>query len=493
MRRCVDCDAELSDPDSGKQAVVCLSCQTINPVEGRLATGAKPEADLPQVPADGHGLSEQDHQDGDVRNARNGRNGHPGGDTPEPDGGALLDAVETVLRRHVAFPSDALVAVVVAWVAHCWLIEAFDTTPRLAVLSPEKGSGKTRVLEVIEPMLPSADLLITPSSSVLFRMIDAAEGRYCVLLDECDAYLGARKLSDEQEQVRAIVNSGYRRGASVARNEVSGKDWKPRRFAVFAPVALAGIGDLPDTILDRSVVVAMKRRRPQDRVSPWRERMKEGLRPLQDQLAEWGEAHINEAVALDSDPHFLPDGIEDRTADVWGPLIITAAVASARWHQRLVDASTELIASTQTRSASLGVRLLSDIHVVFNNRNVEALLKALHDLEDAPWGDLRGEPIQSRFLSRKLGDYDVAPRLLNLGGDERARGYSVHHDTNGTGGLSDAFARYLAIPPGESVTSVTPVPTGTPRVSVTSVTTATDPELVSLFSTEAAAVAEVDL
>lgn len=365
------------------------------------------------------------------------------------EGESLLDAVEKVVNRYVAFPDPHHAPIVVAWIAHAHLIDAFDTTPRLAVLSPEKGSGKTRLLEVLEPLLPRADMMLSPSASVLFRTIDAAEGHYAVLLDECDATLGLKRLSDQQEEVRAIVNAGYRRGGSVARNEPGPKgQWAPRLFSVFGPVALAGIGDLPDTILDRSVIVPMKRRRPTDVVSPLRERDRAKLHPVRESLAAWAESVTDLAIALDDDLHFLPEGIEDRLADVFGPLIISAAVAGDRWHERVVDAAHHLIESSAGRTASFGVRLLGDIREVFTARGVEQittgdLLDALHAIESAPWGDLRGEPINERFLARKLKPYDVFPRKLNLGGDRRGRGYHLKPDTDGQGGLADAFARYL--------------------------------------------------
>lgn len=409
--------------------------------------------------------------EGEVTDPRTGRTVRTG---QFPEGEELLDEVEGIVTRYVAFPDPHHAPIVAAWIAHCHLIDAFDTTPRLAILSPEKGSGKTRLLEVLEPLLPRADMMLSPSASVLFRSIDAAEGHYAILLDECDATLGLKRLSDEQEQVRAIVNAGYRRGGSVARNEPGPKgNWVPKMFAVFGPVALAGIGDLPDTILDRAVIIPMKRRRPTDRVQPLRERDKAKLYPTRDALTAWAEGLVDLAVTLDDDLHFLPEGIEDRLADVYGPLIITAAVAGDRWHERVVDAAQHLIESSSARTASFGVQLLGDIRDVFNERAVEQLttadlLDALHAIESAPWGDLRGAPIDERFLARKLKPYDVFPRKLNLGGDKRGRGYHLLPDTDGQGGLADAFTRYL---PQEAEPTVRTVRTPSPDQAVRTVRT----------------------
>ena len=68
-------------------------------------------------------------------------------------------AVHAFLARFVAFPSPAAHVAATLWVAHCHMVEAFESSPRLALLSPEPGSGKTRVLEVCELLVPNAGTL----------------------------------------------------------------------------------------------------------------------------------------------------------------------------------------------------------------------------------------------------------------------------------------------------------------------------------------------
>ncbi len=64
--------------------------------------------------------------------------------------GELLDDVRKFIARFCVFPSEDCLIAVTLWAAHTHIIEHLWTTPRLAVLSPELGSGKTRVLEVLE-------------------------------------------------------------------------------------------------------------------------------------------------------------------------------------------------------------------------------------------------------------------------------------------------------------------------------------------------------
>src|SRR5207248_9372896 len=67
-----------------------------------------------------------------------------------------------------------------------------------------------------------------------------------------------------------MLNAGYRRGGAVAR--VGGRRKSVERLPVFAPVALAGIGALPDTVQDRSIIIRLKRRHDSEMVEKLRRR-----------------------------------------------------------------------------------------------------------------------------------------------------------------------------------------------------------------------------
>lgn len=177
----------------------------------------------------------------------------------------LLDDVEAFLARFVAFPSEAARIAVTLWVPHCHSLEAFESTPRLALLSPEKGSGKTRTLEVLDLLVPTPMHTVNMSAAALFRQV--ADKQPTLLMDECDTYLGWR-VAQKHEELRGLVNAGHRRGAVAYR--VRKESLKVDEFPAFAAAALAGIGDLPDTIIDRSIVVRMKRRALSEKIAPFR-------------------------------------------------------------------------------------------------------------------------------------------------------------------------------------------------------------------------------
>jgi hypothetical protein len=169
-----------------------------------------------------------------------------------------LAAVHRFVRRYVAFPSDHEPIAVALWVAHAHLVDRFEASPLLAITSAEMRSGKTRLLDCLEVLVPTPFRVVIPSEAVVYTVL-SQRPRPTLLLDEADAIFGA-KTAERYEGLRAILNSGNRIGTPVLRVKLEGRRREVEAFDVFGPKAIAGIGDLPATVADRSVPIRMKRR-----------------------------------------------------------------------------------------------------------------------------------------------------------------------------------------------------------------------------------------
>ena len=177
--------------------------------------------------------------------------------------------METFLRRFVVFGRPEAIVAVVLWIAHTYALDSADATPYLAVTSPEKGSGKTRLLECLRLLARGRpEIFIIPTASTIYRMLEA-DPDAPLLLDELDAVF--RDRSDKYEEVRAIINAGHRRGAKVPRTVSVGNRHEVQMFPVFGPRALAGIGKLPDTVADRSIPIRMLKKKRSETVEKFRE------------------------------------------------------------------------------------------------------------------------------------------------------------------------------------------------------------------------------
>jgi hypothetical protein len=369
-----------------------------------------------------------------------------------PEGAELLNDVHAFLGRFVAYPSAEAHVAHTLWVAHTHLLNACESTPRLAFLSPEPGSGKSRALEVTELLVPNPMPAVNVSVSYLYRSVSSEDGRPTILYDEIDCVFGA-KTSSENEDVRGLLNAGHRRGAIVGRCVVRGKNVELEDFPVFAAVAMAGLGDLPDTILTRSIIVRMRRRAPGEHVEPFRRRVhaEEGER-VRDRLAAWA-ADI-EPTVTGAWPQ-MPPSITDRDADVWEAIFALADAAGGSWPERSRVAAVALVADTKRSTPSLGIRLLSDLRAIFSDDealSTENILTELHKLDEAPWGDLKGKPLDARGLARRLRPYDVKPTNVRSLASV-VKGYRRED-------LFDAWQRYLPALHIETATSATSATAG---------------------------------
>lgn len=348
----------------------------------------------------------------------------------EVNGAEVLDAAVAVLRRYLALPPHAAEALAL-WLGHAHCFEAFTVTPRLNLTSPEKQCGKTLVLDVLEPMLPRALRTESITTAVLFRLTHAH--RPTLLLDEVDTYL------PDNDELRGLLNAGHRRGAKAARCE--GDNNEVRYFNAFCPVALAGIGQLPGTLHDRSIVVRLTRAKLGEVAARFDSRRTDAERELARKLARW--TADNRAKLEACDPAMPPEAF-NRLGDNWRPLFAIAEVAGGDWSDKARSAFLALTVGDDPASHSIGAAALADIRAAFaaegptvDRLPSQSIAARLVEIEGRPWAEYgkAGKPITANKLARLLARFGVAPRKIRHGG-ETLQGYY-------RADFTDAFARYL--------------------------------------------------
>ncbi len=350
----------------------------------------------------------------------------------------LLDEVEKFLGNFVAYPSaDAKIAHVL-WVLHTHCMDEWESTPRIVFASAEPGSGKSRALEVSEPLVPRPIEAVNATPAYLFRKVSDPDGTPTILYDEIDTVFGPK--ARDNEEVRGFLNAGHRRGAMAGRCVTHGKTITTEELPAYCAVAMAGLGKLPDTILTRSIVIWMRRRAPNEKVEPYRRRIHSPTGyALRERIETWAKE-----FQLDGNYPDMPDGVEDRPADVWEPLIAIADAAGDEWSARARKAAVKLIKESQVDAPSLGVRLLGDLRIIFKKADrmftstiTENLASPNYGLaDDAPWAELcGGKPINPRKLAQLLKPYGIKSRKVSIN-DVKLQGYRRED-------LWDDWRRYL--------------------------------------------------
>jgi hypothetical protein len=354
----------------------------------------------------------------------------------------LLDVLHAALSRYVIFPSPEAADAATLWDAATHAQPAWDTATRLAVLSPVKQCGKSRLLDVIETTCHRPLMTVNISAAALARSVGADPPT--LLLDEADTWFGRSMKGDEKaETLRGLLNAGHQRNRPYRRWDAARRQLED--CPTFAMAALAAIGSLPDTITSRAVVIPMRRRAPGETVAPWRTRTDPPrLHELGSQLHDWITAHLDQLADADPD---LP--VEDRDADNWAPLAAAADLAGGSWPRRARTACLALTGLDET-DTSASTRLLADLRDVFGGADAMHtgdILDALCKIEEAPWRDWYGHRLTPRDLAGLLRPYGVRSADVKLGGQNR-KGY--HRAP-----LADNWKRYLPETPAVSATSAT--------------------------------------
>lgn len=351
-------------------------------------------------------------------------------DLAHVEGCTTLDAVDAFLARFIAYPNEHARHAHTLWLAHTWRMDEWDSTPRLAFMSPEKGSGKTRALEVSERLVPHSVRVSQATTGYILAKI-SEDPPPTLFYDEIDTVYGQKARGNED--LRAVLNAGHRRGAMAGRGNWGNDGLAGQEYPAYCAVALAGLGRLPETIADRAVIIRMKKRMRTECVEQFRPRLNGNeAKAIGDALGSWMR---NAPLSW---PHDMP--VEDRAADVWEALIMVADAAGGRWPASARRAA--VVLTSDKPEASRGVQLLNDLREIFGTQEKlrsDNIVAALIELPDSPWGRFHadGKPLDFRDLARLLRQYDVRSRDIWVRGAS-AKGYTADD-------LQDAWERYLPL------------------------------------------------
>ncbi|SOZ01744.1 DUF3631 domain-containing protein [Cupriavidus taiwanensis] len=351
------------------------------------------------------------------------------------DGAILLTEIASTVRRFIACDAETANATAL-WCAMTWLMQAVQVAPLAIVTAPEKRCGKTQLLTVIGRLayrpLPTSNT----TSAALFRAIE--KWQPTMLVDEVDAFMR------ENEELRGIVNSGHTRDTAYVLRTV-GDAFEPQQFSTWGAKALAGIGNLPETIMDRAIVLRLRRKLKSEQVAKLRHAAPGLFDSQRRKLARFAVDHADEISKARPD---LPDALHDRAQDNWEPLLAIADTAGGDWPEVARRAALALSSTGEVDPThSKGVELLADIRTVFEQRKANSvpgwdrlstveLLRALCQDDEAPWATYnRGKEMTPRQLANKLREYRITSNTIRRGVD-RFKGYEYAQ-------FREAFERYL--------------------------------------------------
>lgn len=342
----------------------------------------------------------------------------------------------TALReaaRHIAsycvLPSPEHADMLALWALHTHMVDAFDATPYLCITARIKRAGKTRLAEILGGISHATEQSSALTSAAMYRIIQASKPT--LIFDEAET-LSGESASDR----RAVLNVGYRRGAQIQRTLGS----TIVKFHTFCPKIFVLIGDLYDTLRDRSIIVQLDRGTParqyfRSEVETDALKVRVGLETVARDYAASAEHEYKAMPFL----HYLPD----RDAEIWAPIfalsricnfpedragLIRLAVDIATTKTEAPARFTRLVdAEADAEAEEYSIRLLADVARVFEDKKgikipTITILESLLKMDAAPWRKYHGG-LDSMSLARLLKRRNVNPRNLRFG-DRVVKGYT---------------------------------------------------------------------
>lgn len=352
------------------------------------------------------------------------------------NGNDLLNSIERIIDQHIACEPHTRIATAL-WIVYTWAIDNMQIAPIACITAPEKRCGKTQLLTLIGDLcykpLPTSNI----TSAALYRSIQ--EWSPTLLIDEADSFL------KDNEDLRGVINAGHsRKNAYVIRCE--GDDNKPTRFNVWCAKAISGIGHLPETIKDRSIILELRRKLPHEKKQRLRHTDQSHWLKIKRQCLRWVQDHLEHIRTIRPE---LPDQLNDRAQDNWESLFIIAQVASPQWLEKANHAAMA-INGIDVDTPSISEQLLTDVRTIFHDLGEQkifssGLVEALNaDAENiwVTWN--RGQPITQSQLATRLKQFRIKSKDVRIGTVVK-KGYDLKQ-------FQDAFARYL---PKLSISSAT--------------------------------------
>lgn len=343
--------------------------------------------------------------------------------SPQPvDGAELLTGIADFVNIYVHLPIPAA-STVALWIVMTWLHDRLDLSPFLHLTSPTHRCGKSALLEVVGTLVHRPLMTSHATVAAIFRLIE--RDAPTLLLDEIDQRFHAA----DTAALIGIVNSSQRRQSAYI-DRCAGGDHDVISFTTWCPKAFAGIGQLPRTVMDRSIILRLERQ-PPGTAPRWRDHDRDLVTALQGRILRWVTDNGDRVLAARAGVTF-PDALHDRARDAWEILLAIGHVAGGEWaggSGRAWAACVYVDADAEDEGGP-EEQLLADLRAVFHTEGdppalpTRSILDALNQMESRPWSSgEKGKPLTAQGLAKLLKPFKVAPTTVRLAGGHILKGY----------------------------------------------------------------------
>ncbi len=166
--------------------------------------------------------------------------------------GDVYEKILEVLRNYIDLREEYYI-ITANWIIGTYLHSSFSTYPYL-FLNAMRGSGKSRMLNLIASLSYHGTIIGSPTEAVLFRT--PAGDTLCL-----DEYEGIMRKGNEG--LRELLNASYKKGMKIFRmkqKKIEGSTEHVREeFEPYRPICLANIWGMEEVLGDRCITIILEK------------------------------------------------------------------------------------------------------------------------------------------------------------------------------------------------------------------------------------------
>lgn len=340
---------------------------------------------------------------------------------------SLYEKIKAYIKKFVFIKDEDVYTILTLWTMGTYVHRVFAHYPYVHI-SSEKNSGKSNLMSVMKEIAFNGDMSVESTAAVLLRKVHRSSPT--LFLDEVEHL--RKRSGGTFRTLLSILNSGYSVTGVVSRSQ--GSDIIS--YNTYSPKMFAGIEDVGDTLSDRSIKIRTLRKLPDEHADKYGRGAEILAEDIRDELYTFGLTHAlnisKKYEKLDSLPYM--NGIENRRADLWAPILILADIIGAA---DVMDAAKRYMVEDEylhTINDADDSSMVNLIHTLSDLLKDESPVRRIgHVYRFKNDAVLRYFQMKSEFkdiksanaLTRLLGKIGIKSKTQNIGKGDEQRCYDV--------------------------------------------------------------------
>lgn len=333
----------------------------------------------------------------------------------------IFDAIRAFLLSYIMFPDPVLADVCALWAMGTHVYNKFDSFGYLVITAAVKRSGKTALAECISMVSHDAFMGTGITPSVIRDYIAMGKS---VFFDESELLN-----SEASNTMRSYLNIGYRYGQKIPVRV--GPD-EIREMPAYGPKCFVLIGDVNDTLRDRSIVIELHPSTEPPNVYRFRTAKTQADRIVGNVDNDTRDSDLTDAINAGYhgeifDAFDVPI-LRNREGEVWSVIFSLAKAFCPERLETIIACAVNLASTKMTtekrrfseiRNTEEGKRTddtftkwaLTDMLSVFRAGDKQLytadIIDRMKEIPTSPWRTFKGSGLEPQRLSDLLSSHNV--------------------------------------------------------------------------------------